>query len=225
MANVLTYPIYFPYGAKLFPFYGSVADGDGFNGTIAPAHHGDDRTGATGGEVIVSGKQIGLSGATGTVTGPHLHNDKYKQGKYTGVYVAAFNRTYFKPTDAFGITGTVIFAGDAGTAGKMVEIQATNGYNYRFLHLSRIDVGVGDIIKADDMTSRTTAIWLLRTLQHVHSPTEARIKSWTGLDDAQLSAKLEGVYGADWFKGQTEKITAPTEYEPFTPPELYIRKI
>ncbi len=68
--------------------------------------------------------------------------------------------------------------------------------------------------KEDDVTSRTTAIWLLRTLTHKHSPEEKDIKGWTGLTDEQLAAKLERVYGADWFKAQTAKIKAPVEFIP-----------
>lgn len=62
------------------------------------------------------------------------------------------------------------------------------------------------LITEEDMTTKTSAIWLLRTLQHKHSPSDASIANWTGLNNDQLIAKLEKVYGSDWFKAQTAKI-------------------
>lgn len=63
-----------------------------------------------------------------------------------------------------------------------------------------------NLTKGEDMTSRRTAIWLTRTLQHKETPTPATIKAWTGLDDKALGDKLEGVYNATWFKNQTAAI-------------------
>lgn len=152
------FPINFGYGRKLFPFYGSISE-DGYSGTVAPAHHGDDRAQPTGGIVRVCGTIIGYTGATGTVTGSHLHNDKYKAGRHPGgVYVSSANRTYFPPASGFFTPGTVTFAGNAGTAGNMVTIKGTDGFYYRFLHLSKISVKVGQVIRGSKlMLSETRA--------------------------------------------------------------------
>lgn len=67
------------------------------------------------------------------------------------------------------------------------------------------------VIKEDEVTSKTTAIWLNRTLNHKHSPSDASIKAWTGLNDKQLATKLENVYGSAWFKAQTAAINGSTD--------------
>lgn len=141
------YPINFPYGKKLSPFYGSMIP-DGYNGTVAPAHHGDDRACPIGTPVRVGDTIIGYTGKTGTVTGPHLHNDKYKPGRYSsGVYIGgSVNRTYFKPSNGFDISGKVILSTYSGTAGNMVVIQGNDGYFYRYLHLNSRAVSVGKVI-------------------------------------------------------------------------------
>lgn len=75
-----------------------------------------------------------------------------------------------------------------------------------------------------EMTSKSTAIMLVRTLTHEHSPSEAIWSKWVGLDDAQLKARLDNVYASAWFKEHTAKIKAPTEYVPVTE-QLYKEKV
>lgn len=160
------FPVNFGYGRKLWPYYGTISE-DGYSGTVAPAHHGDDRAQPTGGIVRVCGTIIGYTGSTGASTGPHLHNDKYKTGKFSGgIYINKANRTYFPPDSGFFTPGTVVFAGNAGSAGNMVTIKGTDGFYYRFLHLSKTNVKVGRVIrKAKLMLSETRARRLFREVR------------------------------------------------------------
>lgn len=160
-----------------------------FGATTSPyskanPHHGIDYVERRGTLVPVSGVNIGRVGATGEAFGSHLHVDKNKKLWVTSGYV--------DPSDWKTITGTVVFAGDAGTAGLCVVIQATNGYFYRFLHLSAILVVVGQKITKEVImkTNREEAIYLYRVSMGIWSPTEAQKKAWTGRDLAPL---LKGI--------------------------------
>lgn len=62
-------------------------------------------------------------------------------------------------------------------------------------------------VKEDEVTSRGTAILLLRVLLH-RAPTEKQIREWTGLNEAQLNKQLAAVRNSTWFKAQTAKINS-----------------
>jgi murein DD-endopeptidase MepM/ murein hydrolase activator NlpD len=50
--------------------------------------------------------------------------------------------------------GKVIVAGRSGGYGNLVEIDHGKGLTTRYAHLSRIDVGVGESVKAGDVIGR-----------------------------------------------------------------------
>jgi hypothetical protein len=122
------YPINFPYGATDAPY------------SAAHPHRGDDHPCPTGTPLVIGGGQIGLTGATGNVIGPHLHIQEW-HNEYSDVR---------KPQNAFA-PGTVVNVDPTGTQGdgsfgKFITIQTADGWNDTYCHLSWIDVNVGDVL-------------------------------------------------------------------------------
>ena len=149
MKTAIDYPITFKFGGVWYPYYTKTPNPD----RLYTSHHGEDRGMPTGTQVVVSGKTIGLSGNTGLSAAPHLHVDEKKIGANPAV------RANFKNPNGWStITGKVVFAGSAGTAGNMITIHTDKGLEYRFLHLSKINVKVGDKI-GEDMVEKINAIY------------------------------------------------------------------
>lgn len=181
------YPISFPYGATSAPY------------SPGRPHKGDDRAAPCGTPVVIGGTQIGLVGTTGLSTGCHLHIQEWKDN---------FANTR-KPKNSFK-GGVVTQATSASEFGNYVTIQNKDGWNDTYAHLSKINVKIGDRIE-EMKTSKTTAIWLVRTLTHKHNPPEEVWKNWEGLDDKQLTARLKNVYESAWFKKQTAQIKGTSD--------------
>lgn len=99
-------------------------------------HRGIDYGCPKGTEVIVDGVVIGLSGATGAVTGPHLH-----LGKWSG-------NTVLDPglKNGFNFSNAkVIAVAEDATNGKYIKLEA-DGYQWIYCHLSEQRVSVGQVI-------------------------------------------------------------------------------
>lgn len=106
-------------------------------------HRGVDYGCPTGTPVIVNGTQIGLSGATGAVTGPHLHVGHWSGG----------NSVRLEPGDGFKINSTTVLrlGHNDPTNGNYVHVGDADGSYWVYLHLSRIDVEVGQELKGDEV--------------------------------------------------------------------------
>lgn len=124
--SVADYPITLPYGSTVSPY------------DAAHKHRGRDYGCPTGTPLVVGGQQIGLSGATGHVTGPHCHVQEWKDN-YANTREP---NNAFKPGIVTNIdpTGT---QGD-GSFGKFITVQTPDGWNDSYCHLSEIDVKIGD---------------------------------------------------------------------------------
>lgn len=62
------------------------------------------------------------------------------------------------------------------------------------------------LIKEEEVTTKRTAIWLVRTLTHEYNPPSKIWKNWVGLNDEELADRLEKVHGSAWFKRHTNLI-------------------
>lgn len=160
------------YGATSYPY------------SKSDPHHGIDIPAPKGTEIDPSGVVIGLVGNTGYSFGNHCHIDKNKKLWVTSGYV--------NPSDWETITGEVIFAQDAGTAGLCVVIEADNGYFYRFLHMSKITCKVGDKIKKVGKTVKPTRGHIINMFREYarYTPAEHQIKYYMARDKRLLYRNL-----------------------------------
>lgn len=128
------YPITFPYGATDGVFYGPAAVGKPTY--IGPYHRGVDRVMPIGTPVVVNGVQIGLSGATGEVSGPHLHVGCFLTGNHdTNPGNGGFN---FR-------VAVVSQVGSDSENGNWVKL-AADGALWVYLHLSKQTCVVGRVL-------------------------------------------------------------------------------
>lgn len=127
------YPVTFPYGAKDGYWYGP-------NGKAGAYHRGDDRAMPSGTPVIVNGTVIGLSGNTGMSGGPHLHLGKYVNGADVNPNEQGFDL----------VNPKVIATGYDQYNGNYVKLQDASAV-WVYLHLSKINVSVGQVLQGDDM--------------------------------------------------------------------------
>lgn len=137
------YPVTFPYGVKSAP-YGTLTN---------PYHRGDDRAMSIGTPVLVNGVQIGLSGNSGWVTGPHLHVGRFVSGKDTNPKGGGFSFASAKVTQL----------GSDSINGNYVRIQA-DGASWVYLHLSKQTCKVGQVLTAPKPSAPAPApIYVVRS--------------------------------------------------------------
>lgn len=176
MAQAKDYPVTFPYGATTAPYSPSYP------------HKGDDRAMPVGTSVRVNGVQIGNSGKTGFVTGPHLHVGKWLNGRHynPGGKGFSFNSAVVTQIDPY----------DNDANGKFVRVQA-DGYSWVYLHLSEITCKVGQKLVAPVAapTPLYTRVLAGEGLSHIARRVGYR-DWWSPTAWVRLS-KLNG-YGLNW---------------------------
>lgn len=120
------YPISFAYKAQDGQYYGP-------NGSVGLYHRGEDRACPTGSPIIVQGVTIGLVGATGLASGPHLHFQCMRGGDVD-------------PAPYRWAAGKVTTAGWHSQFGNHIRITHTDGTEMIYAHLSKINVTVGQVL-------------------------------------------------------------------------------
>lgn len=179
MADAATFPITTPYGKVAgYPL------NNGF-------HNGIDYGAPTGSEVIVNGVVIGLTGATGYATGPHLHVGRWVGGTVTDPGVGG----------GFHFDSAVVtqISQDA-TNGKYVRVQG-DGASWVYLHLSdNSKVSVGQVLQGDEMIESSD----VDEVRIINSEVQGYDfnKTHAGDYDAQ---EMEAWTGQTWDKLITEK--------------------
>lgn len=126
------YPITFGYRAQDGRYYGP-------SGSVGLYHRGNDRPCPTGTPIIIGSTTIGLTGASGLASGPHLHTQAMTTGTNTDYNPAPYEFKF----------GRVVRAGWHTQFGNHIRIlvQGTN-VECTYAHLSKINVSVGQVISA-----------------------------------------------------------------------------
>lgn len=119
------YAVSFGYGAQDGYYYGP-------NGIVGPYHKGNDRPTPSGTPIVINGTTIGHTGATGMVSGAHLHTQAWTGSTGNTQNPSPFE---FQP-------GVVVGTGTASQWGNFVTV-TVNGVNLTYCHLSQINVSNG----------------------------------------------------------------------------------
>src|SRR5258708_7977686 len=138
MKDASQYPITELYGCQPgYPLNQNLCPpGQGF-------HRGIDYGCPSGTPIIVNGVEIGLSGATGAVTGPHLHVGRWIGGESTDPGVG--NGFHFN-------SAVVAEVNEDPTNGKYVRVQGDDA-SWVYLHMSDNNkVSVGQVLQGDEMS-------------------------------------------------------------------------
>lgn len=155
--TALDYPVTTPYGYVTgYPL------NNGF-------HRGEDRAMPIGTVVVVNGTEIGISGATGDVTGPHLHIGRWVNGAPTDPAGQGFN---------LKAPVTVYDTGEDSVDGLYVRLVDGNGVLWVYLHLSdNTLVKKGDRI-GENMTVTKDSIDRIYLLAFGRAPTTDEEQQW-----------------------------------------------
>ena len=169
----------------------------GWHATTAPyspnnPHRGEDRACPTGTPVIVNGVQIGLVGATGLATGPHLHVQKNQ-----GTVNFPPNGQGFQFNNA-----KVIKAATDKWNGNHVVLEA-DGFQWYYLHLSKITCSVGQVLPSPQRLVRVVVpVLYVRSAPNRSAPLAgSRILTYGMVVRSTGTVKGENVNGNDqWCK-------------------------
>ena len=179
------YPITFGYKAVDGKYYGP-------NGIVGKYHRGNDRPCPTGTPINISGVTIGLTGATGLVSGPHLHTQACTAGSS---YADDFNPAPYEFKN-----GTVVVAGWHSQFGNRIVIRV-GGVDITYAHLSKINVAVGQQIGGSEVFQNIDEVKeAYRQMRGVEG-TDAEMRPWIGqskqrwiqLSTAETSAQRQAL--------------------------------
>lgn len=188
--NAQDYPVTLGYKATTAP-YGTAA---------RPYHRGIDYGCPIGTPVVVNGVTIGLSGATGFVTGAHLHVGRWVNGADTN------------PAGGFNFDSAIvteIHTDPNNENGKFVRVQA-DGASWVYLHLSEIKVTVGQELKGGDMSkdslTREEIAGIYQLAFDNDEYPEEQIKAYTG---QPLDGYLTHLLGDPSYQAHKSKVNSP----------------
>jgi hypothetical protein len=187
------YPVSFVYGATTKPY------------SKEHPHTGEDRKMPVGTDVNVGDSVIGLSGGaagapgSGQSTGPHLHIQKWMNGRYASPMGLGLANTIAFPA-------TVIETGAKVDVGNYVRVLDAKGVRWSYFHLSDILVLKGHVInKGEDMRKPTKdeIYWQYKLVGGIE-PSKDEVDSYlkSGKDYITVMEEIKKFYadkGLDFF--------------------------
>lgn len=134
MKPASSYPVYFGYKATADPYYTAYKyQSSNPSLWVGSYHKGNDYGTPMGTPVDVNGVVIGRTGASGRVSGPHIHVQLYPEQNPTG--------------KEWNVPGAkVIATGYDQLGGYYIKLQGSDGITRYYGHLSSIDVTNGQLI-------------------------------------------------------------------------------
>lgn len=164
MSDASTFPITELYGCQPgYPLNSNMCPpGQGF-------HKGIDYGCPVGTPIVVNRVTIGISGATGAVTGPHVHVGRWVNGQSTDPGVG--NGWKFN-------SAVVTEIGSDPTNGNFVRVQG-DGASWVYLHMSdNSKVKVDQVLQGGDMPTEAEVRSVFQTYQ-MGTPTAKQISDYT----------------------------------------------
>lgn len=182
-------------------------------------HRGIDYGYPEGTPVIVNGVQIGLSGHTGEVTGPHLHIGKFVDG--TAVDPGVGN--------GLDLPAAVVYdTGHDDTNGNYVRI-SSGGAIWVYLHLSKVTASKGQKLAGGTMPYIEQSVledyeaWKKTGQTLSFDPAYPAMGGTPGKplgdDTSGITAVLD-----DFRKNKTENQAKPGDVKPYDGPQLFVKE-
>ena len=173
MATAADYAVNFGYKAQDGYYYGP-------NGKVGKYHRGNDRPCPTGTPIVISGVTIGLTGATGLVSGPHLHTQACTAGSN---YANDVDPSPFEFKN-----GTVVGAGWHSQFGNNIVVRV-GGVDITYAHLSKINVAVGQQIGTTEVANRDQVNNLYKGILF-RAGDDGGLNNYTGRDANQIASEM-----------------------------------
>lgn len=192
------YPVEFGFHAQDDTYYGP-------SGSVGFWHLGVDRYTPTGTTVVINGIEIGKTGATGIVAGPHLHIQAWQgDNPRNAIDPAPYE---FKP----GVVKVVSASSDFGN----YIIVDVNGTNVAYCHLSVQEAKVGQDLRENNMNptrAQIATMWLLANFSDLAElDTQTRENIYTHYENLPWQELLNDLSNGDRRKEVVKQFTSGSE--------------
>lgn len=207
------YPVFFGYGAKDGYYYGP-------NGIIGPYHRGNDFSTPAGTDVIVNNQLIGRTGATGAVSGPHIHVQLAPEADPTG-------KEWNVPNGVVTETGTKL------KEGKYIKIQGSDGITRMYFHLSEVlvtkDQQIGEPMGKWDNGKTFTLLFKACNQAIAQRAEDANYVGYFGAEDGKDAGEAyDNIIGSSQFDYLVDEARkgaqTSSEFVPYELPKLFVKK-
>lgn len=183
-------------------------------------HKGIDYGCPSGTPIVVNGTTIGISGATGTVSGPHCHIGKWIGGKFQDPGVG----------NGFSFTHAVVTeVSQDAVNGKYVALDA-DGARWVYLHMSdNSKVSVGQALQGELMSTWNNGDTynLLNTTvstEVANKAKDANYEGYFGLQDGrEFKQAFYEITTSLQYGQMVQAAQKPSNVEPYSGPQLFTK--